>query len=235
MNNYKEHKAIADAVIVLLKEWGAYMYHEATTGSMYIKFPHWGLGSIRIGDHRGIGKYKYRWRVRTDMDKNYSKMFQQEKTLVTEVGIDKIDFLIHEFQEQAKSRGIRPGDKESWGGKMTKKKICYYTKNILLPVLIFLLVGGIVIGAVSYKLCVDNAEFVVIRPVLHTGTPPVATPVILFWVRPDGTVHSESAEYFDGIGMLPFSTTGSAVPYDIMRDWTAWVELDPRIGGLDGR
>lgn len=112
--------------------------------------------------------------------------------------------------------------------------------DLVIPLPMFLLLAlsialmALPAGAALYQL-VDSPEPTVIRPVLHTGTPPVATPVLLHWIRPDGTVHSESAEYFEGIGMLPFSTTGSAVPYDIMQGWAAWVELDPRIGGLDGR
>lgn len=45
----------------------AYLYHEAKTGSFYIKMENKRLGSIRIGDHDGRKKYKYKYNVRFDM------------------------------------------------------------------------------------------------------------------------------------------------------------------------
>jgi len=45
-----------------------YIYHKATsTNSIYIKFLDERIGSIRIGDHNGIGKYRYRWNLRRDL------------------------------------------------------------------------------------------------------------------------------------------------------------------------
>ncbi|MFX0183878.1 MAG: hypothetical protein ACFE95_12410 [Candidatus Hodarchaeota archaeon] len=44
-----------------------YIYYRAKTGSVYIKFLDERIGSIRIGNHDGIGKYKYRWNLRKDL------------------------------------------------------------------------------------------------------------------------------------------------------------------------
>ncbi len=60
----------------------AYLYHPAQTGSQYIKFADPRLGSLRIADHRGIEKYKYKWNLvlggwtHTEQDKKiYRKYF----------------------------------------------------------------------------------------------------------------------------------------------------------------
>ncbi len=46
------------------------IYNRAATGSLYIKFeliPH----SLRVGDHRGRQKYRYRWNLRDDIAKSF--------------------------------------------------------------------------------------------------------------------------------------------------------------------
>lgn len=47
----------------------AYIYHVAMTGSVYIRFKDRLLGSIRIGDHTGKEKYRYKFNIRDDMKK----------------------------------------------------------------------------------------------------------------------------------------------------------------------
>lgn len=46
---------------------GAYIYTVAKTGSVYIRFTDASLGSIRLGDHDGIEKYRYKFNVRSDI------------------------------------------------------------------------------------------------------------------------------------------------------------------------
>lgn len=46
-----------------LKEYKPYVYYSARTGSLYLKFEDSSLGSVRIGDHQGIEKYRYRWNI----------------------------------------------------------------------------------------------------------------------------------------------------------------------------
>lgn len=62
-------KNIADKLILLLKEneIDAYIWHEATTGSIYIRFNDERMCSIRIGDHEGKEKLKYKFNIRTDL------------------------------------------------------------------------------------------------------------------------------------------------------------------------
>lgn len=46
-----------------------YIYHKSTsTSSIYIKFLDERIGSIRVGDHNGIEKYRYRWNLRKDLN-----------------------------------------------------------------------------------------------------------------------------------------------------------------------
>jgi hypothetical protein len=107
-------RKVAETLLEKLSKWGAYIYHEATTGSMYIKFPHWGLGSIRVGDHKGITKYRYRWRVRLDKPAGYHCNLMDRGTTVLEVSPVNLDLLIEQFEAAAAARSIQPGDTETW-------------------------------------------------------------------------------------------------------------------------
>lgn len=58
-----------------LSKYNPYVYHQATTGSIYIKFksPYNWVGSIRIADHKGIPKYKYKWNLISGIKTKYTK------------------------------------------------------------------------------------------------------------------------------------------------------------------
>lgn len=51
---------------------GAYIYKKAKSGSIYIKFANKDLGSLRIADHEGRSKYRYRWNLRSDLKASYN-------------------------------------------------------------------------------------------------------------------------------------------------------------------
>ena len=57
---------VVNQIMVLLKPFGVYVYHQAKTGSTYLKFSEPGMGSIRVADHTGREKYHYRYNVRLD-------------------------------------------------------------------------------------------------------------------------------------------------------------------------
>lgn len=66
-------EVLRDIVLHELAPLGAYIYHEAKPNgrfksdpSIYIKFRNPKLRSLRIGDHDGREKYKYKWNLRTD-------------------------------------------------------------------------------------------------------------------------------------------------------------------------
>lgn len=64
------HK-IANKLIEELGEVGigAYIWCVATTGSVYVRFEDQRMGSIRIGDHNGRERLKYKYNVRSDVKK----------------------------------------------------------------------------------------------------------------------------------------------------------------------
>lgn len=61
--------AIANNLIILLKNEGieSYIWAEATTGSVYIRFNNPLMNSIRIANHEGRKAYKYKFNIRSDM------------------------------------------------------------------------------------------------------------------------------------------------------------------------
>lgn len=70
----REHIALlAKETLKRLNSLGAYIYHESVGGSVYIKFRDERMGSIRIADHPGRKKYKYRWNLRVDIEESRVK------------------------------------------------------------------------------------------------------------------------------------------------------------------
>lgn len=49
-------------------------YHSYTTSSIYIKLDYGVANGIRIADHKGKKKYKYRYNVMNDLENNYSEV-----------------------------------------------------------------------------------------------------------------------------------------------------------------
>ena len=68
-------EALANKVISELNSLGieCYLWHKATTGSVYIRFKDVRMGSIRIGDHPGRDKLKYKFNLRNDMGLSVGK------------------------------------------------------------------------------------------------------------------------------------------------------------------
>lgn len=63
------HVNLAESLVEALNKYevGAYIYHKATTGSVYIRFGDAKLCSVRVGDHDGREKYKYKFNLRSDI------------------------------------------------------------------------------------------------------------------------------------------------------------------------
>ena len=109
------HQHLADQILSELSQFGPYIYHKAvTSNSIYVKFPHWGLGSVRIGDHTGRQKYRYRWQLRTDCAAGTWSQFDDRGVLCTMFGTGQIARFAAEFARQADERGIKPGSKQTW-------------------------------------------------------------------------------------------------------------------------
>jgi len=53
-----------------LKPW---IYTIAQTGSVYVKFADTRMRSLRIGDHNGREKYRYKWNLRFDVKDSFEE------------------------------------------------------------------------------------------------------------------------------------------------------------------
>lgn len=75
MNEHEKHVAVAKDAMRRFKSHGieTYIYHVATTGSVYVKFTDERLRSIRIGNHNGRSKYRYKWNLRSDVKRHYTE------------------------------------------------------------------------------------------------------------------------------------------------------------------
>lgn len=64
----KEFEEIAKELIKELDLIGvkSYIWHCATTGSVYVRFEDNRIGSVRLGDHNGKDKLKYKFNIRSD-------------------------------------------------------------------------------------------------------------------------------------------------------------------------
>ena len=71
---------------ILLTKIGGdiYIYHVSKWNSVYLKFRDPGMKSIRIGDHKGREKYKYKWNLdiggkrRIEWDRNVERFYYGE-------------------------------------------------------------------------------------------------------------------------------------------------------------
>jgi hypothetical protein len=62
-NIRKNELYISDVLFESLKDYGAIKWHKNSNHSFYIKFKDTRLGSIRISNHRGIGRYHYTYEI----------------------------------------------------------------------------------------------------------------------------------------------------------------------------
>ena len=74
------HESIANKIVAALDEVGieSYIWHVANTGSVYIRFKDSRMCSVRIGDHNGKEKLKYKFNVRTDIHPNHPRWVKDE-------------------------------------------------------------------------------------------------------------------------------------------------------------
>lgn len=62
-------RQLASRVLQDLEHLGAYVYcYAKASSSVYIKFNDSRLRSLRIGDHPGRSRYRYKWNLRTDVE-----------------------------------------------------------------------------------------------------------------------------------------------------------------------
>ena len=99
----------------------------------------------------------------------------------------------------------------------------------------FIAMAMILVAAVIYSMGKESGiveGHYEARPTISTGQPPVGVPILLFWIEENGTVYAASAMKTDYAGILPFSTTASAVPFEVYADFDYWMVLDNTFAGV---
>lgn len=71
----RNYSKLANIIVNKLNKEGiqAYVWHNATHGSAYIRFEDSRIGSIRIADHKGRKHLNYRWNIRSDFPIGHSR------------------------------------------------------------------------------------------------------------------------------------------------------------------
>ena len=104
---------VANKLVNSLNELGigSYIWHEATTGSVYIRFDDNRMNSIRIADHTGRNKLKYKYNIRTDLKLSKGKWVKDDGKwryyLPIHLWKEMIDILIKQYdyiQNQPESK-----------------------------------------------------------------------------------------------------------------------------------
>jgi hypothetical protein len=97
--------------------------------------------------------------------------------------------------------------------------------NGIVAAICFALLFVILLGGLFYSAGkISGMESVVSG--YHEGELPVGIPVMLYWYEADGTISGASAVRTDFGGVLPHSTTMSAVPYIKYTKWDFWYPLE---------
>lgn len=80
----------------------------------------------------------------------------------------------------------------------------------------------IILGLITYMVAIQPAKREMETVGIIPGEPDKNQPVILWWIREDGTLTAESAVRTDYAGLLPHSLTGAAVPYMVYADYIGY-------------
>jgi len=97
--------AFAEMVVKKLKAQGieAHIYNVAQTGSIYIRFARKEFCSLRIGDHDGREKYKYKFNLRSDIENFYEEIDKNIRRYYYPFSdVDELVQSIRRFQESRK-------------------------------------------------------------------------------------------------------------------------------------
>lgn len=116
-------KLTAELLISRLEAKGikAYIWHVATTGSIYIRFEEQRMSSVRIGDHDGREKYKYKWNLRSDIKKEF--MQKEDGIWRLYFPLNAVDSLLVKLEEHAERiKSWEQPKKYSYGIPSFKRK-----------------------------------------------------------------------------------------------------------------
>ena len=87
-------------VLCKLSNLGAWVYHRAATGSVYIKFADPKLCSLRMADHEGREKYRYKWNLMENGLKSYK--INDGNVCRRFYTLDDIDKMVRDINREAK-------------------------------------------------------------------------------------------------------------------------------------
>lgn len=68
MGQKKRQRKVVSRLLDKLHKFGIYVYHTATTGTVYLRTAYPDIGTIRIADHSCRDTVWYRWNLRDDID-----------------------------------------------------------------------------------------------------------------------------------------------------------------------
>lgn len=104
LNSSIEIHRMAIKLILSTEEMGSYIYHVSSWNSVYIKFKSPLMRSIRVSDHPGRRKYRYKWNLvnkysgkKLIVDRGYNRYFYSFKD---------IDKLIVDLKSLYKELGV---------------------------------------------------------------------------------------------------------------------------------
>lgn len=110
-------------------------YCATTTNSVYIKLDYGVANSIRVSDHKGIEKYKYKYNIRKDIEEKYEEMegtylrkyypFKDIGDLVLDVIVDR-ELKRKQIGSNEYSRQMK--EKKEYSEKATNSFWLYCTK-----------------------------------------------------------------------------------------------------------
>ena len=97
--NFEE---IANKLIIKLEEVDikCYIWHIATTGSVYLRFGDNRMCSVRLRDHSGRNKLKYKYNLRSDASPNYKKWIKDKGVWRFYINIQKWEELVFVLQDR---------------------------------------------------------------------------------------------------------------------------------------
>ena len=100
----------------------AYIWHSATTGSVYIRFEDVRIGSVRLGDHNGREKLKYKFNIRNDIGRKH-------KTWVKDDGVWRYYVLAHNWKQIIPVLVDRANEVKKWDKPKFQYTIPYFKQK----------------------------------------------------------------------------------------------------------
>jgi len=82
-----------------LEDLGIWIYHVSQHGSVYLKFEDESLRSIRVADHPGRQKYRYKWNL--DLKDSKSKKVNDRGIVRNYYGIMDVESLVQDIRSAA--------------------------------------------------------------------------------------------------------------------------------------